>query len=130
MPMPMRWRSSTSSSRTRAGSATSRSPSRPSRPSPSRPEDDRAMHSPALHDRERQILALWERGVGLGRWQREDALLAADGSAPLALGVRNATLLALRGALFNRAWPLNSRCPVCGCDCEFEVDSLTLAEEL
>src|SRR5712692_6200744 len=88
------------------------------------------MHAPAPHDREWQILALWERGAGLGRWQRDDALLTANGVAPLALGVRNATLLALRGALFDRAWPLKSRCPACAADCEFEVDSLALAEEL
>jgi hypothetical protein len=88
------------------------------------------MHSPAPHDRERQILALWERGVGLGRWQREDALLAAGGGAPQALGARNAALLALRGALFDRAWSLTSRCPACNADCAFAVDALALAEQL
>jgi len=88
------------------------------------------MQSPAPHEREQQILALWERGVGMGRWEREDALLAAEGAAPQALGERNAMLLRLRGALFERAWPLISRCPACGADCEFAVDSLALAEQL
>jgi hypothetical protein len=88
------------------------------------------MPSPAPHEREQQILTLWERGVGMGRWEREDALLVADGAAPQALGQRNATLLRLRSALFERAWPLISRCPACGADCEFTVDSLALAEQL
>jgi hypothetical protein len=88
------------------------------------------MQSPAPHEHERQILALWERGVGMSRWDREDALLAAEGAAPQALGQRNAMLLRLRGALFERAWPLISRCPACGADCEFAVDSLALAEQL
>jgi hypothetical protein len=88
------------------------------------------MGSPAPCDRDRQILALWERGVGLGRWARDEALLAAVGSTPSALGARNATLLGLRGCLFERRWPLRSRCPACSTDCEFEADAVALAEEL
>jgi hypothetical protein len=88
------------------------------------------MHAPASHERERQILALWERGAGLGRWARDDALLATMGSPPQALGARNAMLLALRGTLFDRAWPLRSGCPACNTDCAFEADCIELAEEL
>jgi hypothetical protein len=88
------------------------------------------MHVPASPEREQQILALWERGTGLGRWARDEALLATMGATPQALGARNAMLLALRGTLFDRAWPLRSRCPGCNADCEFEVDCVALAEEL
>lgn len=88
------------------------------------------MHVPGSPEREQQILALWERGAGLGRWARDEALLATVGAMPQTLGARNAMLLALRGTLFDRAWPLRSRCPGCGADCEFEVDCVALAEEL
>lgn len=88
------------------------------------------MGSPASYDRDRQILALWERGAGLVRWARDEALLAAIGAPPSALGARNAMLLGLRGSLFERRWPLLSRCPACGADCEFEADAVALAEEL
>lgn len=86
------------------------------------------MRSTALTDRDRKVLDLWERGVGLDRWQRDDALLADD--APRGLGARNAALLALRNTLFDRAWSLTSSCPACGTGCEFEVDSVALAEQL
>jgi hypothetical protein len=79
-------------------------------------------------ERERHILALWECSAGLDRWARDDALLAPD--RPAALGARNAALLALRSVLFPRAWPLRSHCPRCGEDCEFEVDSVALADAL
>jgi hypothetical protein len=88
------------------------------------------MGSPAASEREPQILALWERGVGLGRWAREDSLLFAFGPPPPELGARNAALLRLRGKLFDRAWPLCSRCPACAADCEFVADCLALADEL
>jgi hypothetical protein len=88
------------------------------------------MHAPASHERERQILAVWEQAAGLGRWARDDALLATMGAAPQTLGTRNALLLSLRGSLFDRAWPLRSRCPGCNAECEFEVDCVALAEEL
>ena len=88
------------------------------------------MGSPACHDREPQILALWEHGAGLGRWERDDALLASLACVPPALGARNAALLALRVSLFDRAWPLRSRCPACGMDCEFVADCFALAEQL
>jgi hypothetical protein len=86
------------------------------------------MGRPRGAERERQILALWERGAGLDRWARDDALLAPD--RPVALGARNAALLALRSALFPRAWPLRSRCPRCGEECEFAADSVALADTL
>ncbi len=88
------------------------------------------MGSPAARAREPQILALWERGVGLGHWAREDSLLVTLGPPPAALGARNAALLRLRGQLFDRAWPLCSRCPACAADCEFVADCLALADDL
>jgi len=88
------------------------------------------MGSPAACEREPQILALWERGVGLGRWAREDSLLVALGPPPSQLGARNAALLHLRGRLFDRAWPLCSRCPACAADYEFVADCLALADQL
>ena len=88
------------------------------------------MGSPAASEREPWILALWERGVGLGRWAREDSLLFSFGPPPAELGTRNAALLRLRGKLFDRAWPLCSRCPACATDCEFVADCLALADEL
>lgn len=84
------------------------------------------MRSTASTHRDREVLDLWERGVGLDRWRRDDALLSDD--APRGLGERNAALLALRNTLFDRAWPLKSSCPACGTDCAFEVDSVALAE--
>jgi hypothetical protein len=85
-----------------------------------------------VRNRERRLLALWERAAGLGRWDRDTMLLTANGQAnpPQALGARNAALLALRGALFGRAWSLISRCPACDAESAFEVDSLALADEL
>jgi hypothetical protein len=88
------------------------------------------MHWSAPNGREVQVLDLWERAVGLDGWRRDDALLAAEHAPPLGLGARNAALLAVRNALFDRAWPLRSRCPACAAECEFEIDSLALAEEL
>ena len=82
-------------------------------------------------DRERRVLALWERGAGLDRWEREALLLAARGARPpQRIGARNAALLALRHDLFGRAWPLISRCPACNTDSEFTVDSVELAQGL
>jgi hypothetical protein len=49
---------------------------------------------------------------------------------PSGLGRRNAALLALRTARFGRAWPLRSRCPACGAECAFEIDSGVLAGAL
>ena len=79
---------------------------------------------------ESRVLDLWEQAVGLDRWRREDVLLAAADASSRRLGARNAALLAVRAALFDRAWPLKSRCPACASQCEFEVDSLALAGEL
>ena len=84
------------------------------------------MRATASTHRDREVLDLWERGVGLDRWRRDDALLADD--APRGLGARNAALLALRNSLFDRTWPLKSSCPACETDCAFEVDSVALAE--
>lgn len=84
----------------------------------------------AYHEREASILNFWESAVGLTRWNRDDALLATDGPPPTGLGARNVGLLAIREALFDRRWPLKSRCPACAADCEFEIDSAALAREL
>ena len=84
------------------------------------------MRSTASTHRDREVLDLWERGIGLDRWRRDDALLADD--SPRGLGARNAALLALRNTLFDRAWPLKSSCPACETDCAFEVDSVAIAE--
>jgi hypothetical protein len=86
------------------------------------------MRSTALPHRDREILDLWERGIGLDRWRRDDALLADD--ATRGLGARNVALLALRNTLFERAWPLKSSCPACETECTFEVDSVALGEYL
>lgn len=88
------------------------------------------MDAPAVGECEPRILALWERGVGLGRWARDDCLLSVLGLPPSELGARNAALLRLRGTLFDRAWPLRSRCPACAADCEFVADCLALADQL
>jgi hypothetical protein len=88
------------------------------------------MGAPAAGECEPRILALWERGVGLTRWAREDSLLGALGAAPAELGARNAALLRLRGTLFDRRWLLCSRCPACTADCEFVVDCMALADQL
>jgi hypothetical protein len=88
------------------------------------------MHSPAREAREHRILMLWECAVRLNRWARDDALLDAVGNRPEGLGARNAALLSLRSALFDRGWPLLSRCPECGTICEFEADSVSLADAL
>jgi hypothetical protein len=79
------------------------------------------------------ILAAWERGLGLDRWRRDDALLAAlarDAEAPRGLGARNAAFLGALNALFDRILPLTSCCPACGEACAFEVDSMALGETL
>jgi hypothetical protein len=81
-------------------------------------------------DRDAEILRLWECAVGLSRWQRDDALLSAKAPPPPGLGGRNAALLSMRSGIFGRQWPLKSRCPNCGCDCEFEVDSIALVDDL
>ena len=87
------------------------------------------MRFPGLPNRDREVLDLWERAIGLDRWRRDDALLAEAGT-PRGLGARNVALLALRNTLFDRAWALRSGCPACAAECEFEVDSVALAEEL
>jgi hypothetical protein len=76
------------------------------------------------------ILELWERAVGLDRWRRDDALLASGRGIPKALGARNAALLEIRNRLFARTWPFKSSCPGCGLACEFEIDSVALADEV
>lgn len=80
--------------------------------------------------REKEVLDLWERAVGLDRWRRDEALLGGGPMAPRGLSVRNAQLLALRNDFFERALALRSSCPACATDCEFEVDSAALAEGL
>lgn len=87
------------------------------------------MRSAAV-DREERVLDLWERAVGLDRWRRDDALLAVGQAPPRELGPRNAALLALRNALFDHALALKSTCPACATECEFEVDSASLADQL
>ncbi|WP_422003445.1 hypothetical protein [Reyranella sp.] len=86
------------------------------------------MRAPASTDRDREVLDLWERGVGLDRWRRDDALLADD--APRALGARNIALVGLRNRLFDRGWPLKSTCPACATECDFEIDGPALAGHL
>ncbi len=85
---------------------------------------------PAQAHQERDILDLWERGVGLDRWRREDALLASDGPPPARLGARNAALLAVRNTHFHGAWPIGSTCPRCSTELEFVVDSAALLADL
>jgi hypothetical protein len=86
------------------------------------------MH-PQKHS-ESEVLDLWEQGVGLHRWRREEALLAASGTPPRGLGARNAALLGLRNTHFHGAWPMRSTCPGCGAEAEFAVDSAELAANL
>jgi hypothetical protein len=88
-----------------------------------------AVDTPAPDERESRILALWEGAVGLPRPRRGDALLR-DCGAPRPLGERNRRLLALRGALFGRSWPLTSDCPGCAAACELSVDCAALTEAL
>jgi hypothetical protein len=88
------------------------------------------MDSPAPEKREQDILSLWERAAGLSRWDREDALLAAIRKPTAMLGARNAALLSLRGALFGRAWSLQSKCQKCSADCQFEADTIALGDAL
>lgn len=79
---------------------------------------------------EAQVLGLWERAAGLDRWRRDDALLVAYAPPPRGLGARNKALLTLRNRHFGGAWPLKSCCPACRLECEFEADSIVLAQEL
>lgn len=79
---------------------------------------------------ESEVLDLWEQGVGLDRWRREEALLAVSGTPPRGLGARNVALLGLRNAHFHGAWPMRSTCPQCGAEAEFGVDSAELAAKL
>ena len=88
------------------------------------------MSSAASSDREKTILDLWERGAGLDRWRRDDALLAEGGGAPRGLGARNIALLAVRNLLFGGVWNLRCSCPNCAAESEFEVNGVALAEEL
>jgi hypothetical protein len=85
---------------------------------------------PGQVHRERDILDLWERGVALDRWRREDALLAGHAPPSRRLGARNTALLALRNAHFHGAWPILSTCPHCGIELEFTVDSAALLADL
>lgn len=82
-----------------------------------------------LH-RESDLLDLWERGVGLDRWRRDDSLLGGHSTAPRRLGARNLALLAVRNAHFHAALPLRSACPGCGAEVEFTVDARALSESL
>ena len=89
------------------------------------------MHSPSPSEREHQIFGLWERGIGLDRWARDDALLLGGGASarqPLARAMPR--MLALRGRLFDRALPLRSNCPACCASSAFEIDSVALSDEL
>ena len=88
------------------------------------------MASPATRGSESKVLELWERAVGFDRWRRVDALLPTEQASARGLGARNSALLGLRNALFDRHWPLRSRCSECGLECEFGVDSVTLADAL
>ena len=72
-----------------------------------------------------QVLALWERGFGLARGARGDALL--DGAPAQTLGECNAALVALHARLFGRALALVSECPACGIAVQFDVDCAALA---
>ena len=103
-------------------------PSR-ARPSPS-PRDEAGMPCAASTDREPRDPRPLGTAVGLDRWRARRSACWRRWGPPLALGARNAALLALRNTLFDRAWPLRSRCPGCEADCEFEVDCVALAEEL
>ena len=92
-----------------------------------------AAHAAVHAGAQARALALWERAVGLDRWDRDDALLGAllgGPAAPQALGARNAALLAIRNSVFDGQWPLRSRCPACGAELEFAADSLALARSL
>jgi hypothetical protein len=91
---------------------------------------DVQMRDAEAAGREAQVLDLWERGIGLERWRRDDALMAAYAPPPSGLGARNKELLGIRNRHFNRAWPLKSSCPACAQECEFEADSQMLAQEL
>jgi hypothetical protein len=51
------------------------------------------MGSIGSENREKDVLTLWERAVGLDRWRRDDALLTLGPAPPRGLGVRNAALL-------------------------------------
>jgi hypothetical protein len=79
--------------------------------------------------REKRILDLWERALGLSGFDREDALLA-DNAHERRLGERNMLLLRIRSELFGHSWSLISACPCCGEKSEFSVDVDTLTREL
>jgi hypothetical protein len=87
------------------------------------------MHALPI-DREKEVLDLWDRAVGLDRWCRDQALLAGAERPPLGLGARNLALLATRSTLFGPAWSLRSDCPACGEICTFDVDSDRLRADL
>jgi hypothetical protein len=78
---------------------------------------------------EEKVLELWEKTLGLSGWKRDDALLMDRGTGGT-LGERNKALIALRGMLFDHAWPLKSTCPACATDCEFQVACIDLIREL
>jgi hypothetical protein len=69
-------------------------------------------------------LNVWERAAGLSPAARADELLrpilAANESAPAAVGARDLLLLELRGALFGHELACTTACPQCGERCEWE----------
>ncbi len=89
------------------------------------------MTATSASTRENEILALWDRSVGRPRAERDAALLAAAGIDTRAtLGAGNAALLRFRTRCFGCVWPLQARCVACGADCDFEADSLEIAQHI
>ena len=78
------------------------------------------------------LLTLWEQGLHAPRRQRDDALLACASQAapPLALGLRQAGLLAAHAQWFGPGLALRSACPACAEELAWEVDSAALAQSL
>src|SRR5262249_24295089 len=123
--MRTRLRSSTSSSKTKAGSATTTWPSRRNRASSSRPPDarDAQMLAPGA------LIELWERGATRGALERGLLLLgaaapeiAADALADVDLCTRDARVFALRTALFGARFAGVADCPNCAVRLEFDVE--------
>src|SRR3954452_9518122 len=132
MPMPTRSRFSTSSSRTKAGNAISKSPSRPNRPSPCRRSEpllERGVRIPHVE----QLVGAWEAGAGLRQTDRALAFLAAAepdlsraALAALPIGERDRRLLELRRELFGPRLDATAMCPVCETRVEFEIALATV----
>ena len=93
-PTPTRSRSRRSSWRTRAGSATRRHRADRAQLHRAGLSEAQSMRRAAPAVATCRCSTLWERAVGLDRWRRDDALLAAASAAPRGLGARNAALLA------------------------------------